>query len=66
MEEIWKDIEGYEGLYKVSNLGRIYSSYGQDKELTLKRPILDGSISPRGYSIVGLSKKQTHKAIFYT
>ena len=23
MEEIWKDIEGYEGLYKVSNLGKV-------------------------------------------
>ncbi len=23
MKEIWKDIEGYEGLYQVSNLGRI-------------------------------------------
>ena len=23
MEEIWKDIKGYEGLYQVSNLGRI-------------------------------------------
>ena len=23
MEEIWKDIEGYEGIYQVSNLGRI-------------------------------------------
>lgn len=23
MDEIWKDIEGYEGLYQVSNLGRI-------------------------------------------
>lgn len=23
--EIWKDIEGYEGLYQVSNLGRIKS-----------------------------------------
>ena len=22
-EEIWKDIKGYEGLYQVSNLGRI-------------------------------------------
>lgn len=21
--EIWKDIEGYEGLYQVSNLGRV-------------------------------------------
>ena len=25
MEEIWKDIEGYEGLYQVSNLGKIRS-----------------------------------------
>ena len=23
MEEVWKDIEGYEGLYQVSNLGRV-------------------------------------------
>lgn len=25
MEEIWKDVKGYEGLYQVSNLGRIKS-----------------------------------------
>ena len=25
MEEIWKDIEGYEGIYQVSNLGRLRS-----------------------------------------
>lgn len=25
MEEIWKDIEGYEGYYQVSNLGRVRS-----------------------------------------
>lgn len=25
MEEIWKDISGYEGLYQVSNLGRVRS-----------------------------------------
>lgn len=23
MEEIWKDIKGYEGLYKISNLGKV-------------------------------------------
>lgn len=23
--EIWKDVKGYEGLYKVSNKGRVYS-----------------------------------------
>ena len=25
MEEIWKDIEGYEGLYQVSTMGRVRS-----------------------------------------
>lgn len=25
MEEIWKDIDGYEGLYQVSNMGRVKS-----------------------------------------
>lgn len=25
MKEVWKDIEGYEGFYQVSNLGRIKS-----------------------------------------
>lgn len=24
MKEIWKDVLGYEGLYKVSNFGNIY------------------------------------------
>ena len=25
MEEIWKDIHGYEGLYRISNFGQVYS-----------------------------------------
>ena len=30
MEEIWKDIKGYEGLYQVSNLGRVRNiKYGR-------------------------------------
>lgn len=27
MNEIWKDVKGYEGLYQVSNLGRVKSFY---------------------------------------
>ena len=32
MKEIWKDIKGYEGMYQVSNLGRVRSlKYGKYK-----------------------------------
>lgn len=31
MKEIWKDVEGYEGLYQVSNFGNLYSSYVKRK-----------------------------------
>ena len=31
MNEIWKDIEGYEGLYQVSNLGRVKSLSKYDR-----------------------------------
>ena len=47
--EIWKDISGYEGMYQVSNLGRV-KSFKQGKERILK----PGSC--RGYLLVGLSK----------
>ena len=35
MTEVWKDIVGYEGLYQVSNLGRI-KSIGKDADRILK------------------------------
>lgn len=48
MDEIWKDIKGYEGLYKISSLGRIkrlerviVNSIG--KKITLKEKILNGT-----------------------
>lgn len=46
MEEIWKDIEGYEGLYQVSNMGRVRS---------LRRNIiLKSKIERNGYERVRL------------
>ena len=29
-EEVWKDVKGYEGIYKVSNFGRV-KSLGNEK-----------------------------------
>ena len=59
MEEIWKDIEGYEGLYQVSNLGRIkrLKGVGCRKERVLK------SSPVKGYSSVALWSYCKFKAI---
>lgn len=46
--EIWKDIDGYEGLYKISNKGNVFSI----KRNTLMHPTNNGN----GYLIVGLTK----------
>lgn len=54
MEEIWKDIVGYEGLYQVSNLGRV-KSRGSDKwhKGRMLKPMFDGK---GNYLFVGLHK----------
>ena len=49
MEEIWKDIQGYEGLYQVSNYGRVKSLHKGERILTLGR-------TTRGYSGITLYK----------
>lgn len=49
MKEIWKDIKNYEGLYQVSNLGRVKSLYYREKILIPQK-------SKNGYLRVNLSK----------
>ena len=41
MKEIWKDIINYEGLYQVSNLGRVKSKRN-GKEVIMKQQIENG------------------------
>lgn len=55
MEEIWKDIKGYEGLYQVSNYGRV-KSFKHNKE-KLRKEVKDNM----GYLIVNLSKNGNKK-----
>ena len=64
MQEIWKDIENYEGLYQVSNYGNIRSlnaiinckgAKGIENHIRKGR-ILKPSINTKGYYYVNLSK----------
>jgi hypothetical protein len=48
MEEIFKDIEGYEGLYQISNFGRVYS--------IKSNRFLNPSKDKYGYLQIALSK----------
>ena len=48
MTELWKDIKGYDGIYQVSNLGRVKSSY--------TNRILNPMTHTKGYLIVRLYK----------
>lgn len=57
MKEIWKDIHGYEGLYQVSNLGRVKSFRASAKLGSPKEYILKASLINSGYEVVTLYKK---------
>lgn len=51
--EIWKEVEGYEGLYQVSNLGRVKS----------KNKTLHLNTNTYGYKHVTLSKDNVQKTV---
>lgn len=55
MSEEWRDIKGYEGLYQVSNMGRVKSLERKD---SLGRPIKERILRPApttmGYPMVVL------------
>lgn len=62
--EIWKDIEGYEGLYKISNKGNVLSLYGWNgKSYYQREKILVGGISTTGYRTVWLSNGNEGKRV---
>ena len=62
--EIWKDIKGYEGLYQVSNLGRVRSlnridSLGRWRCGKIKATVDNGN----GYKLVNLKHKGKQKMV---
>ena len=69
MEEIWKDIEGYEGYYQVSNYGRIKSverliNYkGLNKTQKYPSVILRQCLNTVGYYQVSLSINNNRRRV---
>lgn len=60
-EELWKDIEGYEGIYQISNMGRVkvlprFNGTGMRKERIMKI-----SINRLGYQYLTLCKDKVKK-----
>ena len=53
MEEIWKDVKGFEGRYLVSNTGKIYS--------ILAKRILKTCISNKGYELACLRNEKGYR-----
>ena len=51
MQEIWKDVQGYEGRYLISNNGRLKSI------LKNKEKLINGNITNKGYLQYSLSWK---------
>lgn len=63
--EIWKDIEDYEGMYQVSNMGRVKSlpRYSIQNHLLPER-FLNGFIHDYGYPVVDLYKDGSRKRFY--
>lgn len=62
MEEVWKPIDGYEGLYEVSNLGRVRSLEFRNNQTAFSRTkIMRATDNGHGYLIVGLSEGSRRK-----
>lgn len=61
MKEIWKDVKEYEGLYQVSNFGRV-KSFPRNGTIKQER-MLKQTIDNNGYLIVGLHKNNTAKKV---
>lgn len=61
MEEIWKPVKDYEGLYEVSSMGRVKSL---NYRRTGKEKVLKGKLNNSGYLKVTLCKEGKAKEYF--
>lgn len=72
MEEIWKDLQGYEGIYQVSTLGRVKSlgrtvekksKLGKEFKMVVSEKVISGHVSDSGYIEYNIRKNGRPKTI---
>jgi|LGVE01.1.fsa_nt_gb hypothetical protein len=65
MIEIWKDVKGYEGLYKISNLGNLLSLVFKNNKVTKKRKLVKKTfLDKKGYLRTVITKNKIKKNFF--
>lgn len=71
MNEIWREIKGYEGFYEVSNYGNVrsvtrivhYAQKGEPRKKQIKGRQLKVNLGSNGYLSVGLTKNAIGKTL---
>ena len=67
MKEVWQDVKGYEGLYQVSNLGRVKSLEREighrykGKTRTIPERVMHICDNGNGYKVVYLTKDKARR-----
>lgn len=61
IEEVWKPVKGYEGIYEVSNIGRVKScerivTRSNGRKINFPEKIMKPSINHKGYEVIDLRK----------
>lgn len=62
--ETWKDVPGYEGYYKVSDIGRVMSLDRFDGRSMLKSKLLKPNLHTNGYYKHILSQRSVRKSVY--
>ena len=69
MEEVWKEVEGYEGIYEVSSKGRFrsldrYVEYSDGRKPVFKKGrLINGNLTTDGYIGIKLNKNGKTKSM---
>lgn len=63
MNEIWKEVIGFDGFYEVSDCGRVRSFYNKQWELRKEPRLLKPSKNAGGYLVYNLKKDKKQKSV---